>query len=61
MTVIHHLCSAESVETAWQRFREHMARSFADRSLLLDREYQQEWARRERRFKQLFNMTEAGQ
>lgn len=48
------LPSTDSVDRAWDAYAAHVARSRFDHELLLDRDYVSEWARLERRFKDLF-------
>jgi hypothetical protein len=59
MATIIDIATKESVDSAWESFRAHAARSFDDRSLLLDRGYMEEWARLEARFKRLSLMPRA--
>jgi hypothetical protein len=53
MGAVVEIASRETVDAAWQDFREHASRSFNDRKLILDRAYMEEWARKEARFKRL--------
>lgn len=53
MGAVIDIATKESVERAWEAFRDHAARSFDDRSLVLNRGYMEEWARLEARFKRL--------
>jgi hypothetical protein len=47
------IASSEAVDQAWVAFRDHAARSFVEKRLILDRGYMEEWARLEARFKKL--------
>ena len=47
------IANAQAVDNAWEAFRAHAARSFKDKSLILDRGYMEQWAILEARFKKL--------
>jgi hypothetical protein len=51
--VIADIASRERVDTAWAEYREHAAKAFANRELLLDRGYMERWAALEAKFKKL--------
>jgi hypothetical protein len=53
MGAIVEIADARNVDAAWQAFRKHAAKSFVDRSLILDRGYMEEWAKLEAKFKRL--------
>jgi hypothetical protein len=53
MGTIVEIADSRNVDAAWQAFQKHAARSFEDRSLILDRGYMGEWARLEAKFKRL--------
>jgi hypothetical protein len=53
------IVSRNEVDASWDAFRKHAARSFVDRSLILNRGYMEEWARLEARFKRLALMPRA--
>lgn len=53
------IVTSADVDRAWKAFREHAARSFKDRKLLLSRPYMEEWALLEARFKKLSLMPRA--
>ena len=55
------IVARDTVDSAWNAYAAHVARSRAEPGLLLDREYVQEWARLERRFKKLFLMWDGGE
>jgi hypothetical protein len=47
------------VDAAWADYQKHAQRAFADRTLLLNRGFMEEWARLEARFKKLSLMPRA--
>jgi hypothetical protein len=53
MGQVAELASKQTLDEAWRAYRDHAARSFDDRRLILDRGYMGEWARLEARFKRL--------
>jgi hypothetical protein len=59
MGAVIEIADKATVDDAWKAFRDHAARSFADRKLVLDRGYMEEWARLEARFKRLSLMPRA--
>lgn len=59
MGTLLQIAPRETVDAAWQAFRDHAARSFDDRGLILNRGYMEEWARLEARFKRLSLMPRA--
>jgi len=53
MGEVRNIAEAIEVTRAWEAYRDHAARSFDDKRLILDRQYMEEWARLEARFKRL--------
>lgn len=60
MTNVVPLICTSAVDSAWEAYCQHAGRSRADPDLLHDREYVEQWARLESRFKRLFLAEEAG-
>jgi hypothetical protein len=50
--------SKADVDAAWIRFQDHVQRALDEPELLKDREFMEQWAHRERRFKKLFLLAE---
>jgi hypothetical protein len=50
------IATRERVDDAWAEYREHAAKAFANRELLLDRGYMERWAHLEAKFKKLSQM-----